>query len=66
MHGGWGQWNDWNVCSVTCGSGSQTRNRLCNDPQPQYGGDQCTVNGSKGDSAKRCEKSPCKGNLLKE
>jgi len=26
----WNQWNDWSTCSVTCGSGTQRRERTCN------------------------------------
>ena len=27
--GVWGSWGQWTECSQTCGTGSQTRNRLC-------------------------------------
>ena len=41
MHGNWGTWTSWTSCGVTCGSGTQTRNRYCNSPAPAYGGLQC-------------------------
>ncbi|XP_013395220.1 A disintegrin and metalloproteinase with thrombospondin motifs adt-1-like, partial [Lingula anatina] len=33
------QWLEWTECSVTCGGGSQERNRTC--VEPQYGGQSC-------------------------
>lgn len=41
VKGGWSCWTDWSECSVTCGMGVKTRNRLCNNPAPQNGGQEC-------------------------
>uniref|UniRef100_A0A3P9Q5C3 Thrombospondin-1 n=1 Tax=Poecilia reticulata TaxID=8081 RepID=A0A3P9Q5C3_POERE len=41
INGEWGPWSPWDTCSATCGGGVQTRNRLCNDPMPKYGGKDC-------------------------
>ncbi|KAJ1170411.1 hypothetical protein NDU88_002288 [Pleurodeles waltl] len=37
LNGNWGCWSSWTSCS----SGKQTRSRLCNNPEPQNGGQQC-------------------------
>uniref|UniRef100_A0A674BBV6 Thrombospondin-1 n=1 Tax=Salmo trutta TaxID=8032 RepID=A0A674BBV6_SALTR len=41
INGGWGPWSLWDTCSVTCGGGLQTRQRLCNNPAPKYKGKEC-------------------------
>ena len=38
VDGNWGSWESWTTCSTTCGDGVETRNRLCNDPEPVDGG----------------------------
>ncbi|XP_078384720.1 thrombospondin-1-like [Oculina patagonica] len=40
-NGGWSHWGAWGKCSVTCGGGSQTRWRSCNNPPPSNGGHKC-------------------------
>ncbi|KAJ6664621.1 hypothetical protein lerEdw1_006194 [Lerista edwardsae] len=42
INGRWGPWSPWSVCTVTCGGGIRERSRLCNSPEPQYGGKTCT------------------------
>jgi hypothetical protein len=44
VNGNWGTWQDWNSCSVTCGSGSRSRYHECNNPQPAHGGSNCQGN----------------------
>jgi len=41
IHGRWGAWTPWGPCSKSCGSGSKSRSRECNNPTPQFGGRPC-------------------------
>lgn len=42
VHGVWNAWQPWSACSKSCGKGSQTRMRLCNNPPPSFGGAHCS------------------------
>ncbi|XP_078312808.1 SCO-spondin-like [Crassostrea virginica] len=46
IDGEWATWGAWGDCSVTCGGGSQWRNRTCTNPAPQYGGSPCSGSSS--------------------
>ncbi|KAM9706377.1 hemicentin-1 isoform 2-T2 [Dama dama] len=41
VHGAWSTWQPWGTCSVSCGKGTQTRTRLCNNPPPSFSGSYC-------------------------
>ena len=41
VDGGWTHWGGWDKCSVTCGGGTQTRNRSCTNPPTAHGGRPC-------------------------
>ncbi|XP_019412229.1 PREDICTED: hemicentin-1 isoform X1 [Crocodylus porosus] len=41
VDGEWDSWLPWGPCSETCGKGTQTRLRLCNNPPPAFGGSYC-------------------------
>ncbi len=45
VHGGYSSWGSWGACSVQCGGGSRSRSRMCTNPPPQYGGNDCSVLG---------------------
>ncbi|KAI4884058.1 hypothetical protein NFI96_030660, partial [Prochilodus magdalenae] len=38
VNGGWSEWSPWELCSVTCESGTKIRKRECNNPPPVCGG----------------------------
>ena len=42
VDGGFTDWTQWDTCSLTCGGGTQGRTRTCSNPEPQYGGANCT------------------------
>ena len=54
---GWDQWNAWESCSVTCGGGSQQRNRA-KTQEALFGGNECT--GSDFES-QLCNNNGCPG-----
>ncbi|XP_078658305.1 angiopoietin-1 receptor-like [Branchiostoma floridae x Branchiostoma belcheri] len=41
VDGGWSPWTNWSPCSVSCGKGTRTRTRTCDNPSPAYGGQDC-------------------------
>ncbi|XP_060132638.1 hemicentin-1 isoform X1 [Zootoca vivipara] len=41
VNGAWGSWLPWGTCSETCGKGTHTRLRLCNNPPPSFDGTYC-------------------------
>ncbi|CAC5388602.1 unnamed protein product [Mytilus coruscus] len=41
VNGGWSDWEN-STCSVTCGEGTVTINRTCNNPVPSGGGNNCS------------------------
>jgi len=65
VNGAWGQWEAWSFdCPVTCEAGnySHSRRRKCDSPAPQYGGDNCTANGSNDTDTQQCNTDPCPSN----
>ncbi|WAQ94725.1 CRUM1-like protein [Mya arenaria] len=40
-HGQWSVWGNWSECTTTCGRGQMSRKRLCTNPTPSNGGDDC-------------------------
>ncbi|XP_066931095.1 properdin-like isoform X1 [Clytia hemisphaerica] len=61
VNGKWGSYGSYGSCSKTCGGGSKSRSRSCNNPAPKNGGSQCS--GSATQSA-TCNTQAClKSNL---
>ena len=63
VDGGWGEWGSWSSCSVACGDGFRTRERPCDDPLPQNGGDDCE---GRGLDAILCNEGECVGKLTND
>ena len=58
VDGNWGEWKDWASCNVTCGRGTKTRRRMCDDPSPK-GGTHCNADGSQGEESTNCADEEC-------
>nr|QGN01372.1 female cement gland secreted 3 [Lepeophtheirus salmonis] len=41
IHGEWGFWKEWSDCSASCGEGTKTRIRKCDNPKPDGNGRPC-------------------------
>ncbi|XP_061739556.1 hemicentin-1 [Nerophis ophidion] len=56
VHGGYSEWAEWGPCSLTCGVGSQKRQRQCNKPLPANGGRHCAGSSIE---TRSCQGKPC-------
>ena len=63
--GNWGEWGSWGSCSATCGNltGTYTRSRSCDDPEPANNGLYCEGNATETDACTGSSDA-CPGNLL--
>ena len=59
VDGVWNDWESWSSCSLSCGNGSQSRNRTCIGPY--YGGMMC--NGSDTE-IQECNTHHCPGIVI--
>lgn len=41
IDGNWTLWTEWGICDVTCGAGTQLRERTCTNPYPLNNGTPC-------------------------
>jgi len=41
VDGVWSDWGGYGYCTTTCGNGTSTRSRTCNNPTPSAGGKRC-------------------------
>lgn len=62
VDGGWSNWNEWDKCSLPCGGGIRTRNRSCNTPVPQHGGELCDGNDTE---HLQCNNQNCPGKCVR-
>ncbi|XP_067293398.1 A disintegrin and metalloproteinase with thrombospondin motifs 20 [Pseudorasbora parva] len=56
VHGEWGPWGPYSVCSRTCGGGTRSTARDCNKPEPRNGGRFCVGRRMK---FRSCNTDPC-------
>ena len=59
VHGGWGHWTEWDDCPVTCGGSVQERTRVCDSPEPKFGGHDCTWHFTSGSEKQMCNENAC-------
>ena len=62
IDGGYSEWSDWTECSVSCGIGTEERERHCNNPLPSGGGKDCEEFGP-ATEIKQCKVRECPGML---
>ncbi|KAL9960831.1 hypothetical protein ACROYT_G034336 [Oculina patagonica] len=41
VHGNWSSWSPWPNCNKPCNGGVKIRKRLCDNPEPAFGGKNC-------------------------
>ena len=61
VHGNWSEWSEWDACPVTCGGSEQRRSRNCDNPSPEYGGNDCT---GESEEFRPCNELPCAGIII--
>ena len=65
VDGGYSNWSVNSTCNATCDQGFETWFRRCNNPEPKYGGRNCSHLG-KYLVLKRCSAKSCLGELNSE
>ena len=55
----WGTWGTWTACSVTCGGGTRTRTKLCDNPAPANGGADCAGDTNSDNTEDETDLTPC-------
>ena len=56
VNGYWNPWQDWQHCNVSCGGGTQARERVC--VEPLHGGETCP---GTNEETRDCNIYPCPG-----
>ena len=57
--GNWGQWSIIGQCTKTCGNGTLTKSRFCNNPAPLNGGLQCVDASGNRNLTETLQNEPC-------
>lgn len=60
VDGGYNNWTLKDACNVTCGEGFDTWTRDCKNPQPKFGGRDCSHLGEPVEN-RPCSARPCVG-----
>lgn len=58
IHGGYSKWSKFGKCSKKCGGGTQVRTRTCTNPEPKFGGKNCSMLGPMKEE-QACNEQPC-------
>ncbi|CAB4019964.1 Hypothetical predicted protein [Paramuricea clavata] len=58
VNGGYSNWTFSKPCSVSCGDGVEIWRRFCNNPEPKYGGHNCSGFGNSTEF-RNCNRTPC-------
>ena len=58
--GGYSHWTVFSRCTKSCGTGVRFRTRSCNNPEPQFGGKNCSILGEDKQTF-MCNMNPCPG-----
>ncbi|CAB3978717.1 Hypothetical predicted protein [Paramuricea clavata] len=58
VDGGYSNWTLSTSCNVSCGDGVETWRRFCNNPEPKYGGHNCSGLGNSTE-LRNCSRKPC-------
>ncbi|CAB4016143.1 Hemicentin-1, partial [Paramuricea clavata] len=58
VNGGYSNWTLSKSCSVSCGDGVEIWRRFCDNPEPKYGGHNCSGLGNSAEF-RNCSRTPC-------
>ena len=61
VDGQWSKWGTWSSCTKTCGHGISTRERMCGNSHPAFGGVTCD---GKPFEAEVCLVQTCPGTIV--
>ena len=64
VSGNYAAWSAWSECDKSCGLGNRVRSRSCTNPNPQFGGSDCSILGPKKE-VQACYLPVCPGKYLR-